>query len=128
MAAARERRAFLLADLDVLHHGLSCCLADRRPHLSVRVEAVADAQRFTRATNASTKLLVDLLVHHDAARRRAALAGRAEAAPHAALHRELEVRVVHHHDDVLAAHLEVDLLERRRGVSRTRSGRRRSNR
>src|SRR3990172_6920537 len=32
-------------------------------------------------------------------------------APHAAIHREVQVGVVHHHDDVLAAHFEVHFLE-----------------
>ena len=61
---------------------------------------------------------VHLLVHDDAAGGRAALAGRAEAAPQAAVDRQLEIRVVHDHDDVLAAHLEVHLLERRRRLLR----------
>ena len=46
LAAARERRAFLLADLDVAHDLLELLLADRRAHLRRRVEAIADAQRF----------------------------------------------------------------------------------
>ena len=55
-------------------------------------------------------------MHHDAARRRAALSGRAEASPQAALDGQLELRIVHDDDDVLAAHLEVDFLEAWRGV------------
>ena len=55
-------------------------------------------------------------MHDHAARRRAALPRRSEAAPHASFDRELQLRIVHDHDDVLAAHFEVDFLERRRGV------------
>ena len=49
-----------------------------------------------------------------AAGRGAALAGGSEAAPDRAVDRKIEVGVVHHHDDVLAAHLEMDVLEGRR--------------
>ena len=79
-----------------------------------------------RATNSLEELVVHLLVHDDAAGRRAALAGRAESAPQAAFDRQLELRVVHDHDDVLAAHLEVHLLERRRRVLIDERGRPRS--
>jgi hypothetical protein len=54
---------------------------------------------------------VDLLVHDEAARRGAALPGRAEATPETALDGQLELRVIHDDDHVLAAHLEVDFLE-----------------
>ena len=47
----------------------------------------------------------------DAAGRRAALAGRAERRPDDAVHGEVEVGVVHDDDPVLAAELEVDVLE-----------------
>ena len=50
--------------------------------------------------------------------RRAALAGRAERAPQRAVHREIHVGVVHDEDRVLAAHLEVQPLERRRARRR----------
>ena len=53
----------------------------------------------------------DLLVHDHAARRSAALAGRPERRPHDALHREVEIGVVHDDDPVLATELEVDVLE-----------------
>ena len=111
MTAAREPRAFLLADLDVLHHRLELAPADRGPHLRRRIEAVADAQRPGARDEPLEERRVDLLVDDDAAGGGAALAAGAEAAPQAPLDRQLEVRIVHDHDDVLAAHLEVDLLE-----------------
>jgi hypothetical protein len=46
--------------------------------------------------------------------RRAALPGRAERAPDRAVDRQVHVRVVHHEDRVLSAHLQVQPLERRR--------------
>ena len=91
MAAARERRAFLLADLDVLHHRLQLAVADRRSHLRRRIESVADAQRPGARDEPLDERLIHLLVHDDAAGRRAALTGRAEAAPDAAVDRQIEV-------------------------------------
>jgi hypothetical protein len=92
--------------------------ADRRSHLRRRIEPVADPERFRASHELFEKRLVELLVHDDTARRGAALAARAKATPQAPLHRQLEVRIVHDHDDVLAAHLEVHLLERRRRLRR----------
>ena len=57
------------------------------------------------------ELVVDGLVDDHAARGGAALAGRAERRPDDALDGEVEVGVVHHDDPVLAAELEVDVLE-----------------
>jgi len=52
-------------------------------------------------------------VDRHSAGRGAALAGGAEATPDGAVHREVQLGVVHHHDDVLAAHLQVAVLEGR---------------
>ena len=70
----------------------------------------------TRAGELGEELVVHLLVDDDAAGGRASLSGRAEAAPHAAFDRQLQLRIVHDDDDVLAAHLEMHFLESRRGV------------
>jgi hypothetical protein len=59
--------------------------------------------------------VVETLVDDDAARRRAPLPRGAERRPHDPVDREVEVRVVHHDDRVLAAELEVDVLETVRG-------------
>jgi hypothetical protein len=64
-------------------------------------------------------------VYSDAAGRGAALAGGAEAAPDGAVHREVELGVIHHEDDVLAAHLEVEVLEHRRAGLRDGAAHRR---
>ena len=57
-------------------------------------------------------------MHDHAARRRAALAGGAEGRPDDPLDREVEVGVVHDDDPVLAAELEMDVLELVGGVLR----------
>ena len=50
-------------------------------------------------------------MHDDAARRSTALARRPERGPEDSVERELEIGVLHHDDRVLAAELEVDVLE-----------------
>ena len=92
MTAGRERRAFLLADLHVAHHRLQLRLAVRRPDLGLGLETVADDERLRARDERVDERLVDLLVHDDAAGGGTALPGRAEAAPQAAVDRELEVR------------------------------------
>ena len=69
---------------------------------------------FARADELLDELVVDGLVHEQARGRGATLAGRAEGAPDRAVDREVDVRVVHDEDRVLAAHLQVQALERRR--------------
>ena len=106
----------------------SCASLIEGPICGLRVEAVAHPQRAcARATNALDERRVDPLVDDHPAGGGAALPGRAEAAPQAAVDRELEVGVIHHDDEVLAAHLEMDLLEQRRaGLVDQPPGRRRS--
>ena len=68
----------------------------------------------TRRDQLLDELVVDALVHEQPRGGRAALAGRAERAPDRAVDRQVDVRVVHDEDRVLAAHLQVQALERRR--------------
>ena len=58
--------------------------------------------------------VVDALRHDQARGGRAALAGREEGAVGGALDRDLQIGVVEHDERVLAAHLELHLLHRRR--------------
>ena len=113
LPARHQSGALGLPDLDVLRHRLALLLGDARPHVDVGIEAVADAERFHAPRELVDELLVDRLVHEQARGRRAALAGRAERAPDRAVDGEIHVRVLHDEDRVLAAHLEVQPLERR---------------
>ena len=113
MATRQQAGAFPLADLDVARHRGALCVAHERSHLHALVEPVAHAQRLHALDEFLDKRVVHALVDHDAAGGGAPLPGRPEPAPQAALHGQLELRVVHDHDDVLAAHFEVHLLEAR---------------
>ena len=75
------------------------------------IPAGADPHRLGALDEPLLQLAVDGLVHDHAARGRAALAGRAERRPDDALDGEVEVGVVHDDDPVLAAELEVDVLQ-----------------
>ena len=71
----------------------------------------AEPKPLGRARRAATQLVVDRLVRDHAARRGAALAGGSERRPDDALDGQVEIRIVHDDDRVLAAELEVDVLE-----------------
>ena len=93
----------------------SAALVDHRAEVGLRIPAGADPHRLGARDEPLLQLVVDGLVHDHAARRRAALAGGAERRPDDALDGEVEVGVVHDDDPVLAAELEVDVLEAVRG-------------
>src|SRR5439155_10585376 len=121
MAAAHELRALFAADTDVLHHGPPLRVADRGSHFRSGVETVPDAERLGTCDERIEELVVDPLVDHHAARGGAPLSGGAESTPYTSFNRELQIGVVHHDDDVFAAHFEVDFLERRRCLLRDRT-------
>src|SRR5262245_1114502 len=116
VAARQQPCALLAADFHVLCNGRKLCFADHRTHLNRRIEAVADAERFRAPNELSDEPVVDLLVDHHPAGGGTSLTAGAESPPQTSLDGKLELGVVHDHDDVLAAHLEVDLLERARSV------------
>ena len=93
--------------MDLLERGA----VDDRADVGVVLEAVAEPQLLGALDELRLELVVDLLVRDHAARRGAALAGRAERRPEDPLDREVDVGVVHDDDRVLAAELEVDVLE-----------------
>ncbi len=116
MAAARERRSLLLADRDVAHHLLQLLLADGRAHLCARIQAITDAERTHSCHEPLDEAIVHSVVHDHAAGRGAPLPRRSKSAPQTTLDGEIESRIVHDDDGVLAAHFEVDLLAERRRV------------
>ena len=111
VTAGDELGSFVDADLDVFHHGLKLRLVDAGSHFGGGVETVADLQRFGAGGEALDKLFVNLLVHGDAAGRSATLPGGPKAAPDGAIDGEVEVRVIHHDNDVFPPHLELAVLE-----------------
>jgi hypothetical protein len=114
LARRGQASALLLADRHVFDHALQLRVADVGPHLRARVEAIAHPQRPGPGHKCLEELRVHLLVHDHAAGGGATLPRRAEAAPERAIDCQVEIGVVHHEDDVLAAHLEMHFLERRR--------------
>ena len=118
LSTAHQAGALTTSDLDVAAHRVQLPAADNRPHLHSSIEAVADFQLARPFNEPVQERLVHALMHDDAAGCRAALSRGAETAPQTSVDRQVEVRVLHDHDDVLAAHLEVHLLERRRRLRR----------
>src|SRR6267142_556617 len=114
MASGEELGAFGLADLHVLHDGFELLLVDAGTHVDSWVEAIADFQFFGAGYQARSEFAVDGFVNGDPAGGGAALTGGAETAPDGAVDGEVEIGVVHHYDDVLAAHLEAAMFEFRR--------------
>src|SRR6267154_823620 len=110
-AAGEKLGAFGLADLHVLHYGFELLLVDAGTHIDSWVEAVADFQFFGAGYQARSEFAVDGFVNGDPARGSAALTGGAKAAPDGTVDGEVEIGVVHHEDDVLAAHLEAAMFE-----------------
>ena len=84
-------------------------LVDHRPIEHV-LGRVADRRLLHRLREALHELVVDRLVHDHRAERRAALAGRPEAAEERSLDGEVELGVGHHYERVLAAELEAGRL------------------
>ena len=114
-AAGEELRAFVRADLRVRVDLLERRLVDHGPDVGARLPTRVPSRSFSTAVDELLlERVVHLLVRDDARRGRAALAGRAERRPHDAVDREVEVGVVQDDDRVLAAELEVHVLERLR--------------
>jgi hypothetical protein len=90
---------------------LELLVVDHRPDVRAGLERVIDPQRLHLLDHRLYEAVVDAFGHHQAARRRAALAGREERALDRRVDGDVEVRVVEHHLRVLAAHLELQLLQ-----------------
>ena len=91
---------------------------DHRSHLYGGIQAIADFQLPRPCHESLGKFLIDLFVHHNATRRRAALPAGPESTPNRAIHRQVDLGVIHHHDHVLAAHLQAGVLEAPGGILR----------
>jgi hypothetical protein len=84
---------------------------DHWAEIGVGVPAGADPHLLRALDQPLLELAVHRLVHDHAAGSSAALAGRAKGRPDDPLDRELQVGVVHDDDPVLAAELEVNVLQ-----------------
>ena len=70
-------------------------LVDDGADVRAGIQAIAQAEFLRRARPACSEILVDAAMDDDAAGGSAALAGGAEGAPEDALHRQIQVGVVH---------------------------------
>src|SRR5919201_468834 len=114
MASSSERTrisAVVPADLRVRVDLLEGALVDHGADVCVVLPAGPQAHLLDACDEARRELVVDGFVHDHAARGRTALAGGAERGPDDAVDREIEFGVVHDDDRVLAAEIEVDVLE-----------------
>src|SRR5947209_7967250 len=109
LPAREELVALLLADVDVLQDLLLLVCRRHGAHVRLLVDRVADPELLGPLDEFVDHVVVDFLVDNQTRRRGAPLPGRPERAEHDAVHQELEVRVVHRDDRVLAAELESDL-------------------
>src|SRR6185503_20398744 len=92
--AARELCAVVVtSDADVAHDFLDRVGIDYRPNLSLRIRAVADAQRFRVLDQLGYELLVNFLVNDEPRRRGATLARRPKGAPDRALDCEIDIGI-----------------------------------
>src|SRR5262249_40061334 len=110
-AAGQKPRAFVLADLHVAVRLFARGFVDERPHLGALVQAVADDDLLGARDEGVGYALLDLAVHDQAARRGAALAGRAKGAPQRSFDGQVQIGVFEDDLGVFSAHLERDALE-----------------
>ena len=99
-------------------HGVQAALGDERAHAGVGFEAVADLHVLGVGGEALDELRIDLLVHQEAGRRDADLAGVAELVGAQDVHRLLEVGILEHDGRRMAAQLHGDALHVRAGQRR----------
>src|SRR5882762_3255734 len=111
ISAGQQFCAFVLANLYVRHHGLELFFIDARAHFDLRVEAVTNFQMLHALDDSLYEFAIHAFVDRNAAGCSAALSSGAETTPYRAVHGQIEIRVIHHYDDVLAAHFQRDVLK-----------------
>src|SRR5579862_4993393 len=112
LAAREQTCALVAADLRVRVDLLQRSLVDDGADLGLVLTPPYEAQLLDALDETLLQGVVHLLVRDHARRSGAALARRPECRPHDAVDGEVEIRVVHDDDRVLAAELEVHVLER----------------
>src|SRR6266540_5636231 len=111
LAAGQQLRPLVAADLRVGVDLLERGPVDHRPDVRFIVPTDPEPQLLRLGDQAGNELVIDGLVRTDSARRRAAMARGAERGPDDALDGQVEIGVVEDDDRVLAAQLEVHVLE-----------------
>ena len=104
--AAQQVSPFFLSDVDIPLDLGNRLLADQRTNVRSGFATVAELERTHAVDETREEFVVNAILHHQPARRRASLPRRPERAPQHALEREIEIRVVEHEHRVLASHLE----------------------
>src|SRR5436190_14896623 len=111
LAAGQELGALVLPDRRVRVDFLERALVDHRADVDAFLPAGAETQLLGGLDEARLQLLVGAFLDDHARGRGAALAGGAEGRPENPLDRELEIGVLEDDDRILAAQLEVDVLQ-----------------
>ena len=114
LAAAEQPRSFAARLGDRVEIGAELSGIDRGAHVHSRLHAVSHPQLSCALDERFGQLRRDGGRGDDARSRRAPLAGAAERALDDPFHSQIEIRVVHHHHRILAAHLEGHLHASRR--------------
>ena len=114
-AAGDQSGALVGPDFDVAADLVDGTGIDQRTNVGRRFEARAQAHARRAIDEPADQLVRDRFVHHQPAARGASLAGGAERRPQDALDGEIEVRVGHDRDRVLATQLELTRVSRRAG-------------
>src|SRR5690606_17583935 len=108
-ATGQQFAAVVVAGLDVGQVGLELGAAGDRANVGARFQRIADADLRQPRLHARDELVVDRVLHDQAAGRGAALAGGEERTVDRALHRLVQVGIGQDHQRVLAAHLQLHL-------------------
>ena len=123
LTTANQFRTVGLADLDVTQVLLQLGVVHRRSDVYALFQGVTDDQVVHGPLHGFHELVVDATGHYDARRSRTFLAGTAERAVDGTGDRSIEIRVIQHHQGILAAHLHLHLGQVRRAGLRDASPR-----
>src|SRR5215831_1968769 len=103
--AHKASAVFFLAYFDVAEDLVGRLLVDNRADVGLGVQAVTQPERFGAVNKHSSKFLGDATMDDDAGSGSAPLSRGSECAPQYTLECEIQVRILHDHYYVLAAHL-----------------------
>ena len=122
-ASGDQSGAFAGPDFHVATDLREGACVDQRANVSRRFEATPQAHVACAIDETADQIVGNRFVHDQPAARGAALAGGPERGPQDAVGGEVEIRVGHDRDGVLAAQLERDARQASRGLDRDRAAR-----